>query len=283
MDTTLHAAAHQIGLTARLMRNPFVRIVLGIVMTFGWVPLTMVLAAHFVAKPYRMVWPQLLAAVLAWFGYRYWVQRVDKRAVTELARRAMPAQLGAGVLAGAGLVMATLAVLATLGAYRITGVNAVTLALLVPLAELVLVGLVEEMVFRGVVFGVTERALGSKIAIVLSALVFAAAHLPNDGVSVLAVAALCAFGVMQAALYMVTRSLWACIGLHIGWNYCLGTVFTAIVSGHAVKAGLVAGRMDGDPVLTGGAFGIEGSLVTVVLIGAIAVVLLRRACPNSSR
>lgn len=111
------------------------------------------------------------------------------------------------------------AVLAALGAYRITGASAVTLAFLVPLAELNLVGLVEEMVFRGVVFGVTERALGSKIAIVLSALVFAAAHLPNDG----------------------------------------------------------------DPVLTGGAFGIEGSLVTVVLIGAVAVVLLRRAFPSTSR
>ncbi|UUZ51743.1 CPBP family intramembrane metalloprotease [Massilia sp. B-10] len=83
--------------------------------------------------------------------------------------------------------------------------------LLVPLAELLLVGMAEEMMFRGVIFGVTERSLGSKAAIVVSALVFGLAHLPNGGFSPIAMAAIAAYGVLQAALYLKTR---LAVGLH---------------------------------------------------------------------
>jgi membrane protease YdiL (CAAX protease family) len=277
MENTLSIATNKPTLSARLMANPLVRIVLGIVLTFAAVPVTMIIASKLVEKPYRIVWPQLLAAVLVWFGYRFYVRRIEKRQPTELATSGMARELGAGLLLGAALVALTFAVLAALGAYRFGGVNAVNLMLLVPLAELVLVGMAEEMMFRGVVFGVTERALGSKAAIVISALVFSLAHLPNDGVSVLAVAVIAAYGVMQAALYMKTRRLWACIGTHIAWNYCVSQVFSSTVSGHAATDGLLRGELVGNAMLTGGGFGVEGSLVTLLLIAAAAAYWLRLA------
>jgi membrane protease YdiL (CAAX protease family) len=185
METTLNIAAAKPGLTSRLMAHPLVRIVLGVVLTFAAVPLTMIVASKLVEKPYRIVWPQLLAAVLVWLGYRFYVRRIEKRQPTELATRGMALELGKGLLLGAGLVASTFAVLAAFGAYRFDGVNAVNIMILVPLAELILVGMAEEMVFRGVIFGVTERSLGSKAAIGISALVFGLAHLPNEGVSAL--------------------------------------------------------------------------------------------------
>jgi hypothetical protein len=224
-----------------------------------------------------VVWPQLLAAVLVWFGYRFYVRRIEKRQPGELAVRGMGRELATGLLVGAGMVLATFAVLAALGVYKFGGVNALTVVLLMPLADLVLVGMAEEMVFRGIIFGVTERALGSKPAIVISALLFSLAHLSNEGMSVLAVATIAAYGVLQAAIYMKTRRLWACIGTHVAWNYCVSQVFSATVSGHAATDGLLRGELAGDAVLTGGAFGVEASLVAVVLIGAVAVFWLRRA------
>ena len=277
MDTTLSMATVKPSLAARLMAHPLVRIVLGTVLTFAAVPLVMLAASQLVAKPYRIVWPQLLAAVLVWCGYRLYVRRVEKRPMVELATQGMARGLGAGLLLGAALVTLTFAVLAALGAYRFDGVNPFTVMLLVPLAELVLVGLAEEMVFRGVIFGVTERSLGSKAAIGISALVFSLAHLPNDGVSPLAIAVIVAVGIMQAAIYLSTRSLWPCIGVHIAWNYCVGQVFSASVSGHAATGGLLRGELVGDTLLTGGAFGVEGSLVALVLLGAAAAFWLRRA------
>ncbi|UUZ51504.1 hypothetical protein LP420_20385 [Massilia sp. B-10] len=94
MDTTLTTATNKPGLAARLKAHPLVRIVLGLVLTFAPVPLTMILASQLVAKPYRVVWPQLLAAVLVWFGYRYFVRRIEQRAPTELAMPGMARELG---------------------------------------------------------------------------------------------------------------------------------------------------------------------------------------------
>ncbi len=277
MDSTLSMATDKPSLASRAMAHPLVRIVLGIVLTFGAVPLTMLAASQLVEKPYRIAWPQLLAAVLVWCGYRLYVRRIEKRQPLELATQGMARGLGAGLLLGAALVTLTFAVLAALGAYRFDGINPFTVMLLVPLAELVLVGLAEEMVFRGVIFGVTERSLGSKAAIAISALVFSLAHLPNDGVSPLAIAVIVAVGVMQAAIYLATRSLWVCIGVHIAWNYCVGQVFSSSVSGHAATDGLLRGKLVGDTLLTGGAFGVEGSLVALVLLAAAAAFWLRRA------
>ena len=277
MENTHSLATNKPTLASRLMANPLVRIVLGIVLTFAAVPLTMIIASQLVAKPYRIVWPQALAAVLVWFGYRFYVRRIEKRQPTELATPGMARELGTGLLLGAGLVALTFAVLAALGAYQFGGVNALSMMLLIPLAELVLVGMAEEMVFRGVIFGVTERSLGSKPAIVISALVFSLAHLPNEGVSVLAIAVIAAYGVMQAALYMKTRRLWACIGTHIAWNYCVSQVFSSTVSGHAATDGLLRGELVGNAMLTGGVFGVEGSLIALLLIAAAAAFWLRRA------
>lgn len=277
MENTLSMASPKPSLASRLTANPLVRIVLGVVLTFAAVPLTMILVSKLVDKPHRIVWPQLLAAVLVWFGYRFYVRRIEKRQPTELATQGMARQLGAGLLLGAGLVVLTFAVLAALGAYRLDGVNSVGIMILAPLAELVLVGMAEEMIFRGVIFGVTERSLGSKAAIVISALLFSLAHLPNDGVSVLAVAVIAAYGVLQAALYMKTRRLWICIGTHVAWNYCVSQVFSATVSGHAASGGLLRGELAGNPLLTGSAFGVEGSLVALLLIAAAAAFCLRRA------
>lgn len=262
-------------LAARLMAHPLVRIVLGIALTFAAVPLVMITASKLVDKPYRIVWPQLLAAVLVWFAYRFYVRRIDKRQPDELATTGMAKELGTGLLVGAALVGLTFAVLAALGVYRYGGVNSPgIMPMLVPLAELVLVGMVEEMVFRGIIFGIAERSLGSKAAIVISALAFSLAHLPNDGVTILAMGVIAAYAVMQAALYMKTRRLWVCIGTHIAWNYCVSQVFASSVSGHAATGGLLRGELAGNALLTGGAFGVEASLVSLVLIAVVAVLSL---------
>lgn len=282
MDNTLSMASKKSPL-ARLMAYPLVQIVLGMVLTFAAVPLVMGTASQLVEKPYRILWPQLLAALLVWCGYRFYVRHIEKRQPVELAMPGMARELGRGLLLGAGLVVLTFVVLAALGVYQLSGVNSLSVLLLLPLAELVLVGMAEEMMFRGILFGVTARALGSKAAIVISSLLFALAHLPNAGFSLLAILAITSYGVLQAALYMQTRRLWVCIGTHVGWNYCVSQVFSSTVSGHAATDGLLRGELLGNAMLTGGAFGVEASLVTVLLISAVAAYVLRLAVASAPR
>jgi membrane protease YdiL (CAAX protease family) len=278
METTLNLTTTTPGVGARVMAYPLTRIVLGLLLTFAAVPLTMIIASQLVEKQYRVMWPQLLAAVLVWFGYRFYVRRIEKRAPAELATAHLGRQLGLGLLIGAALVALTFGILAALGAYRFDGINSPALStMLIPLAELLLVGLAEEMMFRGVIFGVTERSLGARWAVWISALVFGLAHLPNEGTTVLAVAVICAYGVLQAVLYLKTRLLWVCIGTHIAWNYCISQLFSSTVSGHAATEGLLRGELVGSSLLTGGAFGVEGSLVTLLLIATAAAWAWRRA------
>lgn len=274
MSEAVAVPAVKSSLSARLWAHPAVRIVAGSILTFAPIPLVMILASKLVDKPYRVVWPQLLAALISFLVYRWFIHSTEKRALTEFGTRGAAREFGFGLLLGAGLVCAVFTVLGLLGAYQLDGINAFSLTLLLPLAELVLVGLSEEMLFRGIVFRITENALGSAWAMVISAILFALGHLPNEGVSLMGIAALCAYSVMQGAIYMRTRRLWLCIANHIAWNYCVGQVFSSSVSGHGPEAGLLRGQLSGSELLTGGAFGIEASVVTVVVIGMVAASLL---------
>jgi hypothetical protein len=75
---------------------------------------------------------------------------------------------------------------------------------------------------------------------------------------------------------VLTRRLWASIGYHIGWNFTEAYVFGAQVSGSAAGVSLyqVQPVPGVDPILSGGAFGPEASVVTVVLGFLLTVALL---------
>jgi hypothetical protein len=79
-----------------------------------------------------------------------------------------------------------------------------------------------------------------------------------------------------AALYVLTRRLWASIGYHVGWNFTEAYVFGAQVSGSGVGVSLyqVQPVPGVDTLWSGGAFGPEASVVTVVLGFLLTVALL---------
>ncbi|MHB1009468.1 MAG: hypothetical protein ACYC1E_09615 [Propionibacteriaceae bacterium] len=79
-------------------------------------------------------------------------------------------------------------------------------------------------------------------------------------------------GLLFAALYAVTRSLWWTIGLHFAWNMVQGSVYG--VSGSGSASGWLRTQVTGPAWLTGGSFGIEASVLTVVLLTAVGVWLL---------
>ena len=96
----------------------------------------------------------------------------------------------------------------------------------------------EELVFRGMIFRLLERTLGSWIAVTLSALAFGVLHLTNPGATLVSTLAITlTAGVIMAAIYLLTRSLWWVIGLHLGWNFFEGPVFGAQISGHTAYGG----------------------------------------------
>lgn len=213
-------------------------------------------------------------AALGFAAYLLFVRLVEGRPASELALPGMGRELGIGLLVGIGLYTASVAVLMMLGIYRIAGWNAWTFLLpAIPLA--LSSGVFEELLFRGALFRIVEEWLGSWISLVVSSLVFGLVHLVNPTATLLgAIFISVEAGLLLAAAYMLTRRLWMSMGFHMGWNYTQSAVFSGIVSGGESDPGLIRPIIDGPALLTGGAFGLESSVIAFAFCTTAGVVLL---------
>jgi membrane protease YdiL (CAAX protease family) len=79
--------------------------------------------------------------------------------------------------------------------------------------------------------------------------------------------------VLLGAAYMLTRSLWMPMGLHAAWNFTQGFIFDVPVSG-TPQNGLVHAKLSGPVLLSGGGFGLEASLIAVVIATAAGLLLV---------
>jgi membrane protease YdiL (CAAX protease family) len=223
-------------------------------------------------------WPEACGALASLAAYALYVRAIEHRPVGELGGRGAAAELMAGLAAGGAMVGAIIAALWLAGAWRLVAAAPDARLLAIGFAQMAFVAVLEELLSRAIVLRLAERALGSWAALALSSLVFGLAHLPgNAKASVLSFAIVVVAGAFLGAAYFATRRLWLCIGLHAGWNFTLGHVFAIAVSGHPATPGAVAGRLAGPDWLTGGAYGLEASVLTLVVLLLVAGLLLQRA------
>jgi membrane protease YdiL (CAAX protease family) len=196
---------------------------------------------------------------------------LERRPLAEIGI-ARPGAVRAGLLGfagGAAMFAAVVGILAVAGWYRVTGVEPLArlLRLLLPwLALIVATAAVEEFLFRGILFRLAERALGSWLAVLLSAVLFGLSHMSTAHATVVgALAIAVGGGVVMAALFVLTRSLWPVIGLHAGWNFCEGPLFGAPISGYLNFPSLLHPSIAGPASWTGGAYGPEAGLLPIIV------------------
>lgn len=210
--------------------------------------------------------------VLMIAAYRLLVRWIERRSARELRLASALPLLIVGVAIGAALFCAVYAALYFYGAASIEKGTTDKLAVEIAMAAFAAVG--EEIVFRGTIYRLLESGFGTLAAIILSGGLFGALHAFNPGATVVSTLAI-AFeaGILLAAAYVVTRSLWLPIGLHFGWNFTEGGIFgTAVSGGHS--HGLFNTTFSGPALITGGAFGPEASIVTVAICVVAALAML---------
>ena len=150
-------------------------------------------------------------------------------------------------------------------------------AMLLPLGLAVFSGIVEELLFRGLVFRLIERSWGTWIALACSAVPFGIIHLLNPHATVAgALAIIFEAGILLGAAYLLTRRLWLPMGLHAAWNFTQSGVFGIAVSGNEMQ-GWLHSELRGPDWLSGGAFGAEGSVVALAVCLVAGLLLLRSA------
>ncbi|MEU2678504.1 CPBP family intramembrane glutamic endopeptidase [Streptomyces sp. NPDC007107] len=228
-------------------------------------------------SPWLQLLLGLLTAVLAVLVYGWVVRRTEHRPSTEVARKGAEAAIGRGLLIGVAMFGAVITNIAVNAHYEINGLGSVTGAFGL-LGFMAAAAVTEELLFRGVLFRIIEQRTGTWIALTLTGVVFGAAHLLNPDATLwggLAIAI--EAGGMLAAAYAATRNLWVPIGLHFGWNFAAAGIFSTEVSGNDTPQGLLDTATSGPTWVTGGAFGPEGSVYSVVFGILITLLFLRLA------
>lgn len=134
----------------------------------------------------------------------------------------------------------------------------------------------EEVLYRGTCMTCIARKNKAVWAIVISSLLFSLHHHFNGGYGPVAFVNLFLLGALLAITVLWTNRIWAATALHAAWNFFQGNVFGVNVSGSAPSAtGTIFTCTPFDaPLITGGQMGLEGSIITtVVLVISLAAAL----------
>ena len=146
-------------------------------------------------------------------------------------------------------------------------------------------GMSEEVIFRGFFMNSVAGKFPAVIGIGLSAVAFSIAHVMNPGFGVLVFINLAMFGVF-ASLYMIAYDdIWGSCAIHSVWNFTQGSFYGISVSGSGDQESVFrTTAASTSKLLTGGDFGIEGSIfTTIVLAAGIAVVIMKLKKAESSK
>jgi membrane protease YdiL (CAAX protease family) len=179
-----------------------------------------------------------------------------------------------GVLFGAASILLAAGVAVVFGGLSLNfnqnrGSSAILLTLGIALFVFTVGAIAEEALFRGYLFQTLSRANLAWVAIAITSLFFASAHLNNENASYVSTLNTALAGIWFGIAYLKTRTLWFPIGLHLAWNWTQGAILGIPVSGitKLTTAPLFEVSNFGANQITGGNYGIEGGIAcTIALI-----------------
>ena len=181
--------------------------------------------------------------------------------------------MGLGV--GLGYFVIVVALMMAVGVYKITGTGSDWKDVVNSFFVFLLVAIGEEVIFRGVFFRWIDERWGFIVALLLSALVFGLVHISNQNATLWSSLAIAIeAGLLLGAIYKYSGTLWVPIGVHWAWNFAQGNIFGFAVSGTDAGASLLHSEVAGSDWLTGGAFGAEASVISVVVGLAVSAWLV---------
>jgi membrane protease YdiL (CAAX protease family) len=178
-------------------------------------------------------------------------------------------QLAAGFAAGLALLTLLIALLAA------TGYGVFSASPLAAIQKLrygaewlivcLLIGLTEELTFRGYLLQAMARRHFLPAALITSVM-FGAAHGHNPGETFIGLVDAGAAGLLLCVGIYFTKSLYWSIGLHAAWDFSENYLFGTSDSGSECYGTLINFAPHGNIWLSGGATGPEGSVFAVALI-----------------
>lgn len=189
---------------------------------------------------------------------------LSRRTVTEILR---------GLALGGGAVTVSCVAMWTAGVIAVEP-EAISDSVVTGMARwfviLLVAAMVEELLTRGYPFQAAVEGMGRVGAVLAFSLIFGLGHAPNSGSTALGLVNAGVSGVLLSIAYLRTRSLHLPLAAHLAWNWVQGCVWGSNVSGVAMESSLLRVTPVGPAWLSGGAFGAEGSVITLVVLASMS-------------
>ncbi|RPH33773.1 MAG: CPBP family intramembrane metalloprotease [Bacteroidales bacterium] len=264
---------------SKFFHIPFIRIIIGtVIMGFIYFLFSVLIKSitgfiepeATIGRPVRAI----IALLALLFGYNLLFKYYERRKVMELSIIHLPKDGLLGLVVGALMVSVTISFFALMGYYQVLSNNLSISSLLAGLIVLTSLAAVEEVIFRGVIYRICEEWLGTNMALIISAVLFGLAHMPNDSANLVSIISAIFGGIMLCLAYSATKRLWLPIFLHTGWNFSqlfYGTNLSGL-SEFSVYSGFKS-KLQGPEWLVGGEFGIENSVVAIIIVVVVAITL----------
>jgi membrane protease YdiL (CAAX protease family) len=209
----------------------------------------------------------LLQFLCALFSIYIFRKFVDKKSFKSLGFELTnyKADLLKGLVWGAALISLGFFALYFSGFIAVINTDFGAIQWLSYIAFFVIVAFNEEILVRGYVLTNLMASMNKYWALIVSALLFSIMHLGNDSTSFISTANIFIAGLMLGIYTIHKRNLWFPIAMHFTWNFFQGPVLGFEVSGTKMDS-VIDQQVSGNPLITGGDFGFEGSLLLTVMM-----------------
>lgn len=207
---------------------------------------------------------QFIGALFAIFIFRKYVDRKSFKSLGfELSN--YKTDLLKGLVWGAGLISIGFAALYFSDFLTVVETDFGAIQWLSYIAFFAIVAFNEEILVRGYVLTNLMASMNKYWALIVSALLFSVMHLANDSTSIISTVNLFLAGIMLGIYTIHKRNLWFPIAMHFTWNFFQGPLLGFEVSGTKMES-VINQEVSGSPLITGGEFGFEGSLLLTVMM-----------------
>jgi len=218
----------------------------------------------------------LSGLVLSPLLYLWFYGRLYRERLAELEFRNLVRGMAGGIMLASLILLPVVMVLKSLD--FITAIQPVQpeqfwygLAMVLVLAS------TEEIFFRGILYKIIEARYSWPAAVAVTAVLFTAAHLTNDSFNWVSILSVVAGSVILGLMFTWTKSLWMPVSFHFTWNM-IQMVLGLPVSGLSLFSGAALFRvsMKGPDLLTGGDFGLENSIIVIVMLFGVSAMLIHQ-------
>lgn len=213
----------------------------------------------------------------------YW-KVIEKKGFAEIGLTKKFGSYFIGMLIAVPLLMIPVFIIFAFGGFQYHGVfrNIDFPLIVLFFGGFVFQGLYEELLCRGLLLHTLKRKTSIPVAIGISTIAFILPHVSSfeGGIySVLGIVNLILISVIFSLLTLDFKSLWAACGLHTFWNFVLFNILGLNLSGNDGKVTAIFNiTSDSSSVINGGTYGVEASVITMVvlMIGMGTMLVIRQ-------